>query len=57
MREWLEAKGDPEREKVVTNTRFGESYSLPRTFDTDDENEFLERRESMVPSCRKASLS
>lgn len=45
MREWLEAKGDPEREKVVTNTRFGESYSLPRTFDTDDENEFLERRE------------
>lgn len=26
MLEWLEAKGDPEREKVIINTRFGEEY-------------------------------
>lgn len=26
MREWLEAQGDPEREAVVMNTRFGLSY-------------------------------
>lgn len=43
VREWLEAKGDPELEKVVANTRFGESYSLPQAFDSGDE--FLNRRE------------
>ena len=44
MREWLEAKGDPEREKVVQNTRFGESYSSPKAF--EDEEIFLRRRET-----------
>ena len=43
MREWLEAKGDPEREKVVKNTRFGESYRQAGAF--EDENIFLRRRE------------
>ena len=28
MGEWLEAKGDPNKEKVIVNTRFGEPYSL-----------------------------
>lgn len=44
MREWLEAKGDPEREKVVTNTVFGESYKQKGAF--EDEQIFLRRRES-----------
>lgn len=43
IREWLESKGDPEREKVVWNTRFGESYE--RKGDFDDEEIFLARRE------------
>lgn len=43
MREWFEAKGDPSREKVVYNTRFGMSYKLRGEY--DDENEFLNRRE------------
>lgn len=43
MREWMEAKGDPEREKVVMNTRFGESYRQPGAF--EDEQIFLRRRE------------
>lgn len=29
LREWLEAKGDPYRESVVYNTRFGLSYEMP----------------------------
>lgn len=29
MREWYEAKGDPYRESVVYNTRFGLSYEIP----------------------------
>lgn len=44
MREWLEAKGDPEREKVIMNTVFGESYKQKRAF--EDEQIFLRRRES-----------
>lgn len=28
MGEWMEAKGDPNREQVVMNTRFGEPYEL-----------------------------
>ncbi len=44
MREWLEAVGDPEREKVVMNTRFGESYAQAGAF--DDEQPFLKRREA-----------
>ncbi len=43
MREWLEAQGDPEREKVVKNTRFGESYKQAGAF--ADEVPFLRRRE------------
>lgn len=43
MKEWLQAKGNPEREKVVTNTRFGESYAPPGAF--DDPYQFLNRRE------------
>lgn len=43
MREWYEAKGDPTREKVVMNTRFGESYAQAGAF--EDEAIFLRRRE------------
>lgn len=43
IREYLEAKGDPEREKVVFNTRFGETYERTGAF--DDETVFLDRRE------------
>ena len=43
IKEWLEAKGDPEREKVVINTRFGETYRQIGKF--EDENVFLKRRE------------
>ena len=43
MKEWYEAKGDPEREKVVMNTRFGLSYRQLGAF--EDENIFLRRRE------------
>lgn len=44
MREWLEAKGDPTREKVVMNTRFGESYAQAGAF--EDYQPFLRRREA-----------
>ena len=44
MREWLEAKGDPAREKVVMNTRFGESYAQTGAF--EDYQQFLKRREA-----------
>ena len=43
MQEWLEAKGDPEREKVVVNTRFGEAYERRGNFENEDI--FLKRRE------------
>ena len=43
MREYYEAKGRPEREQVVYNTRFGLSYKLVGAY--SDENEFLRRRE------------
>lgn len=43
IREYLEAKGDPEREKVVFNTRFGEAYEQKGSF--EDEAIFLNRRE------------
>jgi phage terminase large subunit GpA-like protein len=44
IREYLEAKGDPEREKVVFNTRFGEAYEQKGSF--EDETIFLKRREN-----------
>lgn len=43
MKEWLEAEGDPEREKVIYNTRFGESYERKGSFESEDV--FLQRRE------------
>lgn len=43
LREWLEARGNPTREAVVYNTRFGLSYKLSGEY--DDENVFLNRRE------------
>lgn len=44
MKEWMEAKGDPNREKVVMNTRFGESYRAATAFES--ENFLLKRREA-----------
>lgn len=44
MQEWLEAQGDPEREKVVVNTRFGEAYERKGNFESHDQ--FMRRRES-----------
>jgi phage terminase large subunit GpA-like protein len=43
IREYLEAKGDPDREKVVFNTRFGETYE--RRGEIEDETAFVNRRE------------
>ncbi|MCI7201227.1 terminase gpA endonuclease subunit [Megasphaera elsdenii] len=43
MQEWVDAKGDPEREKVVVNTRFGEPYERARNYDNVDK--LLARRE------------
>ena len=43
MAEWLKAIGDPEREKVVFNTRFGESYEQTGAFENGEV--FLKRRE------------
>ncbi len=43
MQEWLEAEGDPEREKVVVNTCFGEPYERKGAFDSTDQ--FLKRCE------------
>ncbi|EJP28302.1 phage terminase large subunit GpA [Selenomonas sp. FOBRC9] len=43
MREWHEALGDPTREQVIVNTRFGEPYQERGAF--DDGTVFLQRRE------------
>lgn len=43
MREWHEALGDPSREQVIMNTRFGEPYEERGAF--DDGTIFLQRRE------------
>lgn len=43
MQEWVDAKGDPEREKVVVNTRFGEPYERTSSYDNIDK--LLARRE------------
>lgn len=42
MREWLDARGNANREAVVYNTRFGLSYRQAGYY--DDENIFLDRR-------------
>lgn len=44
MQEWLEAQGDPEREKVVVNTRFGEAYEPKGNF--ENHQQFMRRREN-----------
>ena len=43
MQEWVDAQGDPEREKVVVNTRFGEPYEHVRSY--DDIDKLMARRE------------
>lgn len=43
MKEWYVARGDPMREQVVVNTRFGETYHLIGAY--DDETQFMRRRE------------
>ena len=43
MQEWIDAKGDPEREKVVVNTRFGEPYE--QSINTTEIDTLLQRRE------------
>lgn len=43
MKEWYVARGDPMREQVVVNTRFGETYHLVGAY--DNETQFLRRRE------------
>ncbi len=43
MKEWYIARGDPMREQVVVNTRFGETYHLIGAY--DDETQFMRRRE------------
>ena len=43
MKEWYSARGDPLREQVVVNTRFGETYRFIGAY--DDETQFLRRRE------------
>ena len=54
MKEWYEAKGDPMREQVVVNTRFGETYHLIGAY--DDENQFLRRREKYDAELPKGVL-
>ncbi|MBR4695128.1 MAG: phage terminase large subunit family protein, partial [Selenomonadaceae bacterium] len=55
MKEWHEARGDPQREKVVVNTRFGETYRLIGAF--DDETQFLRRRERYDADLPKGVLA
>ena len=43
MAEWLEAQGDPDKEKVIINTRFGLPYE--KRGKITSEKEFLKRRE------------
>ena len=54
MREWSEARGKPDLEKVVFNTRFGLSYERRSdVFEDEDEEEWLKQREQYdneVPS-------
>lgn len=54
MKEYLEAKGDPVRESVVFNTRFGMSYKLTGEF--SDENAFLNRREEITSELTEGVL-
>lgn len=49
MREWFEAEGNPVREAVVMNTRFGLSYEMPGELDDKDFVEGLIQYDSEVP--------
>lgn len=53
-KEYLEAKGDPEREQVVVNTRFALPYRLKGDF--DDETIFLNRRENYAAEVPAGAL-
>lgn len=49
MREWLEAQGDPFRESVVFNTRFGLSYEMPSEVDEKTLSDKLEDYGAQIP--------
>ena len=54
MGEWLEAKGDPNKEKVIVNTRFGEPYSLDDNL--ADAMPLMKRREQYGASLQEGVL-
>lgn len=49
MREWLESKGNPFRESVIYNTRFGESYEMPAEVDNTNLLDKLDQYNAQVP--------
>lgn len=49
MREWLEAQGNPVRESVVFNTRFGLSYEMPSEVDEQTLGDNLEDYGAEIP--------
>lgn len=49
MREWLESKGNPYRESVIYNTRFGESYEMPAEVDNANLLDKLDQYNAQVP--------
>ena len=55
MKEWYVARGDPMREQVVVNTRFGETYHLIGAF--DNETQFMRRREKYDAELPKGVLA
>ena len=55
MKEWYVARGDPMREQVVVNTRFGETYHLIGAF--DNEMQFMRRREKYDAELPKGVLA
>ena len=54
MTEWLEAQGDPDKEKAVFNTRFGLPYE--KRGEITSEKEFLKRREEYGAELPKGVL-
>ena len=55
MKEWYIARGDPMREQVIVNTRFGETYHLIGAY--DDETQFMRRREKYDAELPKGVLA
>lgn len=53
MREWLEARGNPNREAVVMNTRFGLSYEMPGEF---EDAQLVDKREQYSAAIPDAAL-